>query len=150
MGYYQHYLFSNNNVSQISLKNLNSIEYKVLTGSDPLDIVRTDNGGKVFINNLQTNPMDGKYPDIIHQYLTSFVPGKSSDVLVTSSKDFHFGKVPRLGWRFGYHRGSHGGPSDQEMTFNSIVTGSDSSYVYNNPIRSKDLIKKCLDSSCYY
>ena len=84
------------------------------------------------------------YPDILHQYLTSYVPNRSSDVIITSSDGYQFGKIPRIGWRFGYHKGTHGGPSFDEMVFSPIIFGGCRDKKDIPLMRSKDLIKKVL------
>ena len=141
---FRHFVFSKNGISCINTQDPCSVGYNVIKGDDPLEIIDSRVGKKININDLQATPLDGMYPDIIHQYLTSYVPNRSPDVLLTASGEYHFSKAPGINWRLGYHRGSHGGPSSDEMIFSAIATGSAENVVYNDLVRSKDLISKCL------
>ena len=138
----KHYIFSKFGISEISVQDNNVINYKLLSGNDPLEILNSLKTISFEINSLDAAMINKKYPDVIHQYLTSFVSGRSSDVLVTSAETYHFGKVPRIGWRLGYHRGSHGGPSYDEMIVSAIVTGINN--ISNIPLRSRDLLNTVL------
>lgn len=138
----KHYIFSKFGISEISIQDNNVINYKLLSGNDPLEILNSLKTVSFNINILDATMINKKYPDVIHQYLTSFVSGRSSDVLVTSDESYHFGKTPRIGWRFGYHMGSHGGPSYDEMVVSAIVTGNNN--IANIPLRSKDLLNTVL------
>jgi hypothetical protein len=112
--------------------------YSILDGMDPLGIL----SGEAQSEYLDlTAPMidRGYYPDILHQFLRSHIPGRSGDMLIMAAPDVHFGRGPRLGWRFGYHRGSHGGPFEDEV----MVAAAHRGMRFNQdiPIRSADLLR---------
>ncbi len=111
------------------------VTYQVLAESDPLNIV----GSQLKTELDLSVPMiaQGYYPDFLHQIMHSHVDGRSGDLLVFPSPQFHFGRAPRMGFRFGYHRGSHGGPLKEEVLVTGICAGF---HLDNRPIRLADLL----------
>ncbi len=133
-----HYIFSREGISSIERIGAKQIIYRKVEGSDPLELL-TGNDNVLEIENLD-EPIDGKYPDIIHQYLGSYIEGRSCDVIITAAGKYHFSNAPRFGWRFGYHRGSHGGATREEMMFSAIVADNSEPKRIDTIVRSKDLI----------
>lgn len=113
-------------------------EYEVISGSDPLGLL----SGAVTreLLDLSTPMVDrGFYPDIVHQFSRSQVADRSGDLLVMASRTYHFGHGPRVGWRFGFHRGSHGGPFEEELLVAVAYRGVEYS---NAPARSAELLAR--------
>lgn len=115
------------------------IQYKVVWGSDPLGILKSD---QEQIFDLTVPMLDGYYPDFLHQLTHSYVPKRSGDLLLFPSRKFHFGKAPRIGFRLGFHRGTHGGPFPEEMLVFGIVKGAK---IENKPIRMADVLSAVID-----
>jgi len=136
-----HFILANQGIAKLSLASPTEIEYGVVTGDDPLDLLNGGRAARFTGDVLDDSVQQQRYPDLLHQYLDSYVPARSADVLVTSAPTYHFGMAPRLAWRFGYHRGSHGGPSREEMLFSAIGFGSTAT-IDNSPLRSKDLLRR--------
>jgi len=107
---------------------------KLLDGVNPL-------GAELMGNiNLSEPVLDkGKYPDFLHQIMRSYVTGRSGDLFLFAAKDFHFGVSPRIGWNFGRHKGTHGGPFEDEVMVAAICYGFD--VPKKSGIRSADLIQ---------
>ena len=99
------------------------LTYEVRSGSDPLALTSAEAPTLA----IPSVPLMGKYPDFLHQYSRSYVEGRSA---------------PRLGWRFGYHRGTHGGPSVDEVVVSAIYKGQVSNIDRVKPIRSADLLQE--------
>lgn len=57
---------------------------------------------------------DPRYPDLDGRYLRSHIPGRSPRLLVFAPEGHYFSDGWRLGYGFGAHHGSHGGPSRAE------------------------------------
>lgn len=139
-----HYIFSNQGVTQINKISDTNVKYQLLENTDPLGIL--SGSSEIIINpeEFSTVNLEWNYPDIIYQYLTSGVSTRSPDAFVTSSGDYHFGKTPRIGWNFGYHKGSHGGPTQEEMLVSAIFTGQFPSDL-NAVKRTKDVLPSILN-----
>lgn len=114
------------------------LTYEVRSGSDPLALTSAEAPTLA----IPSVPLMGKYPDFLHQYSRSYVEGRSADILLFADNDTHFGSVPRLGWRFGYHRGTHGGPSVDEVVVSAIYKGQVSNIDRVKAIRSADLLQE--------
>ena len=114
------------------------LTYEVRSGSDPLALTSAEAPTLA----IPSVPLMGKYPDFLHQYSRSYVKGRSADILLFADNDTHFGSVPRLGWRFGYHRGTHGGPSVDEVVVSAIYKRQVSNIDRVKPIRSADLLQE--------
>jgi Type I phosphodiesterase / nucleotide pyrophosphatase len=94
--------------------------YSVHSGVDPLGLIST---GSAQLDLRKPAVTLGRYPDFLHQFLRSDVPGRSGDMLVLASSGTHFSRAPRVAWRFGYHRGSHGGPFSDEVLVAAAFRG---------------------------
>ncbi|MHB8581526.1 MAG: alkaline phosphatase family protein [Ignavibacteriaceae bacterium] len=138
-----HFIFSSQGISCLEVKESDNITYRLIEGKDPLELLNNIVAINLNIKEPSEILSHTVYPDILHQYLKSYVPHRSSDVVIVSASDVHFGKVPRLGWRFGYHKGSHGGPTRNEMLLSSIATGITKNIDPKKPVRLQDLISKC-------
>ena len=112
--------------------------YHVVAGTDPLNL-GPNHSSQEF--DLSEPMVDGIYPDILHQISKSFVRGRSGDLLLLASAGRHFGQAPRLAWRMGYHRGSHGGPFADEILVSAIYRGV-TTETSTGPIRSADLLER--------
>jgi hypothetical protein len=134
-----HRISSVDGTSQITITgSSDSINYEVLSGSDPLDLVH----GAVELN-VQV-PTLARYPDFVSQYLDSVVPGRSPTILGFSKPGHYFALGPRPAWRLGFHQGSHGGPLPEEVLVSAIVqTPTDNLKTLLSPIRSRDLLGYC-------
>jgi len=115
-----------------------SVSYEVDDGEDPLGL---DVGPRSVLN-LQSPMLTGKYPDVLHQIARSFASGRSGDLLLLAAAGTHFGRTPRLAFRFGYHRGSHGGPFPDEILVSAgFRLPSGERMPDRSPIRSADLLR---------
>lgn len=122
-------------VSSWTNKSERMAKYEVTSGDDPLGLTKEP----MSIFNLSAPQIQtGKYPDILHQIMRSYVPGRSGDMLIFPSCAYHFGSAPRFGWRLGYHRGSHGGPHFDEVMVAVPYKGFD---IDDRPIRSAELLR---------
>jgi hypothetical protein len=83
----------------------------------------------------------GPYPDFLHQMWRAYSPGRTGDLVVFAAEGFHFGKAPRLAWRFGYHRGSHGGASEDELLVTAVHRGFGDVFRGIGVVRSADLLR---------
>lgn len=137
-----HFFLSRRGIARLTIHDAATGKYELMAESDPAYMLGSS--PQKFVNLAHPPRLDSSYPDIIHQYLTSFVSHRSSDVVISASADYHFGNTPRIAWRLGYHKGSHGGATRDEMLFSAISTGSAFQTVQDNPIRSKDLLRLCF------
>ena len=137
---------SSKGVSALEVKSNKFASYKLETGEDPLQLLQPGNKEEI-INYSEINPntLDSKYPDLINQFLNSFLPESNIDLIITSKSKYHFGVAPRFGYRFGYHRGSHGGPSSDEMLFPAIIHSKNKKGISDFPIRSNSLLNILLN-----
>lgn len=133
-----HYIFSREGIARINSIDDIKVDYEIVKGNDPLGLIVGETKSRRIDD--YRNPIDGKYPDIIHQYLTSITKDRSIDVVVTASGQYHFSIAPRIGWRLGFHHGSHGGATREEMMFSAILTDNTSSKKHTGIVRSRDLI----------
>lgn len=115
--------------------------YTVTSGSDPLRLA-LDESGTI---DLDTPRLDQPYPDFVAQYLSSIVPGRSAPILAFAQPNRYFTTGPRPAWRFGFHRGSHGGPLADEVLVSAIVQRAEAraGEMPNGPVRSRDLLRFC-------
>lgn len=110
------------------------MHYEIDHGCDPLGILKTS---QAEVLNLTTPMLDGPYPDFLNQLTHSHVPTRSGDLILFSSREYHFGKAPRIGFRLGFHRGTHGGPFPEEMIVSGVVKGIK---IESNVIRMADIL----------
>ncbi len=109
---------------------------RMLDGRDPLGLVE---GDETTVSMNDPNRLRWRYPDVLYQYRASHVEGRSASLLLTAAADYHFSHGPRLGWRFGYHRGSHGGPLPDEILVAAAYRGPGSALAPSG-VRSEDLL----------
>jgi hypothetical protein len=119
---------------------LDRISYSWQGQQDPLSVSVCVAEIELDISSPLVGP-DVPYPDIIHQFLRSNVPGRSGDLLILASDGVHFGRGPRLGWRLGFHRGSHGGASAEEVVVAAAFRGT-LAEIIDGPVRSADLLAR--------
>lgn len=115
----------------------NWFTYRLLDGHDPLGLTRDEASVAMPLSSLSPG---GHYPDFLHQYYHSHVDGRSSPLLVFAEKDTHFGRGPRIGWRLGFHRGTHGGPFEDEVVVAGAYKGPNRSDL-DQPVRSAELLR---------
>lgn len=115
------------------------VRYEVIDGRDPLAL--TQPGMAVELDLSNPSGVDGPYPDFLHQYLRSHVPMRSSPILLFAAADTHFGRGPRVGWRMGFHRGTHGGPFSEEVVVAGAYRG-DMLFDPSLPLRSADALRR--------
>lgn len=115
------------------------MRYQVARGSDPLGVLKSNQEQTL---DLSVPILDGYYPDFLHQLTHSYVPKRSGDLILFPSREFHFGKAPRIGFRLGFHRGTHGGPFPEEMLVSGIVKGTE---IENKVIRMADVLSTVID-----
>lgn len=115
-------------------------EYVVSLGQDPLGLVPDQRPYELDLR--VPNVGQGFYPDVLHQFLRSHVPGRSGEMLLLAGPETHFSRGPRLGWRFGYHRGSHGGPFDEEVVVAGAFRGAPGRISAGAAVRSADLLAR--------
>jgi hypothetical protein len=135
-----HYVYSAVGAAKVRELSGNRCEYTTIGAGDPLGMTSSHETHLIDLSNPASDCTLSEFPDVLNQYLTSRVPERSADLLLSASSDYHFGSAPRIAWRLGYHRGSHGGPTRSEMVFPAIVTSVNPGAVVANPTRSKDLI----------
>ncbi len=111
-------------------------DYKVLAGADPLGLEETTT-----IDLTSPRPQD-RYPDFVNQYLGSHVVGRSAPILGFAKRGNHFGWGPRIGWRLGNHRGSHGGPLPEEVIVSALAMLPHRPQL-DSVVRSGDLLREC-------
>lgn len=116
------------------------MHYEVECGYDPLGILKP-NQKEIF--DLSLPMLDGFYPDFLHQLTHSYVPNRSGDLILFPSRNYHFGKAPRIGFRLGYHRGTHGGPFPEEMIVSGVVKGAK---IEDRAIRMADILCTVIES----
>lgn len=116
-----------------------SLLYKAEAGRDPLDLLGPESR-EILLNPTSVGRLDSKYPDFLHQYSRSHVPGRSSEVLVFAARDTNFQNAPRIGYRAGYHRGTHGGPFGSDVVVSAAARGWPSESG-SRPVRSADLLR---------
>jgi hypothetical protein len=109
------------------------------TSTDPLGLLRPGETEDI-LDMCQPVIGRGPYPDVIHQYMRSHVAGRSGDMLLFAGPGYHFGKSPRIAWRFGYHRGSHGGPFEDEVMVSAVHRGFGD--VPDEPVRAACLLRR--------
>ena len=83
--------------------------------------------------------VDWRFPDIV-PIPASYVTHRSAPVLVTAAAGHDFGRGPRLGWRWGFHRGSHGGPLQDEILVSAVYRGPNRVPDIKGGVRSQDLL----------
>lgn len=104
-----HFLISKSGQSQFNANSTSIYNYKVVEGEDPAQILystykdRTDIDKNEIIN------------IILKQYVSSHVEYRSPDAILVAADQAQFSLAPRIGYRLGYHRGSHGGFTSDEM-----------------------------------
>ena len=141
-----HIVLSESGLCRIEVDSPSRARYRCEEGTDPIGIL-PGAGSSMLIDlrkPLLLSDTSG-YPDIISQYLDSYVPGRSPQVLLTAARSYHFGHSPRIGWRLGFHRGSHGGPLPEEMLTAAVAKGWACEGL--GPIRIQDLIATFLSES---
>lgn len=114
--------------------------YQLEWGHDPLGILKSS---QEKILDLSSPMLKGNYPDFLHQLTHSYVPNRSGDLILFSSREFHFGKAPRIGFRLGFHRGTHGGPFPEEMVVSGVVKGVK---IENKAVRMADILRMVTES----
>ena len=129
-------IFTENGNSEMLISDTGDIRYRLFAGTDPLNITQ-DFSPLVFMNG--STPSMGAFPDFLHQYSKSHVDSRSAELLLFAAEGTHFGVTPRLGWRFGFHQGTHGGPSSDEVVVSAAYKG-DTFIDGSRPIRSADLL----------
>lgn len=130
-------IFSKVGKSVLRIANGNPVSYEVCSGSDPIGLTSIGQP----LTSFGASPLvAGPYPDFLHQYARSHVYGRSADLLVFAENDTHFGVVPRVGWRLGYHRGTHGGPSRDEVIVSAVYKG-DAQVDGNVAVRSARILQ---------
>lgn len=132
-----HILFFSDAGEAVAEYSDSNIRYEVQSGVDPL--------GKGFEEGATRMSREepylvGPYPDLLAQISSSFYERRSGDILVLAGDDTHFGLAPRAGWRLGYHRGTHGGPTLDEVLVRAVQRGFD--VPLTEPIRSAELLGK--------
>jgi hypothetical protein len=110
------------------------VNYRTLSGIDPLGMKSNET---VDLSDLR---LQDQYPDFIAQYLNSIVLGRSAPLLGFAKRGHQFGWGTRLGWRFGNHRGSHGGPLREEVLVSGIAM-SNTSPRSDSWLRSRDFLR---------
>lgn len=115
-----------------------SAEYSLLSGLDPLCLL---NGSDSAHFDLARPLLRGPYPDFLHQMWRSYSAGRTGDLVVFAAEGFHFGKAPRLAWRLGYHRGSHGGAFEDELLVTAAHRGFGEVFRGIDVVRSADLLR---------
>ena len=140
--------FSEYGSSEVTLVNEHDLNYNLLSGDDPLSVLDSSEGSTVTIPHFRANRPDlsQRYPDILRQTFDSWVEGRSGSILLMASPGFHFGMSPRVAWRLGHHRGSHGGPLPEEVIVAAMVRGVQLQSNSDTPIHSSELIG-LLDST---
>ena len=113
-----------------------SVLYEIIYGSDPLEMLLHSTSENINLSEPIINR--GLYPDFLHQVMRSYVENRSGDMLLFPSKGHHFGTAPRIGFRLGFHRGSHGGPTEEETIVSAAYKGFD---IEDCPIRAADLLR---------
>lgn len=116
------------------------MRYQLEWGCDPLGILKSS---QEEILDLTSPMLDGYYPDFLHQLTHSYVPKRSGDLILFPSRKFHFGKAPRIGFRLGFHRGTHGGPFPEEMIVSGVVKGAK---IEKKAIRMADVLRVMTES----
>lgn len=116
------------------------MHYEIKWGCDPLGILKSS---QKEILNLSVPMLDGFYPDFLHQLSHSYVPKRSGDLIIFPSRKYHFGKAPRIGFRLGFHRGTHGGPFPEEMIVSGVVKGTKFA---DEAIRMADILCAMIES----
>lgn len=122
--------------SVATLKDESLHDYYITSGDDPIGYAHRS----VMERNPLKTPQLGRFPDFLHQYLRSHVNGRSAELLIFAENDTHFGVTPRVGWRLGYHRGTHGGPSVDEVVVSAVYKG-EADIDSEAPTRSADILK---------
>ena len=115
--------------------------YKLLGGNDPLGLT----GERSSTLDLTHPLLESPYPDFLAQYLDSLVLCRSPAIMAFSKAGRYFTAGPRIAWRFGFHRGSHGGPRREEVVVQALAQSPllPSQAIVMAPVRSKDLLKVC-------
>jgi predicted heme/steroid binding protein len=133
-------------MARANLVNGSDLQYTVIAGDDPLGIVDRAVSSTVTFHSFQDHSPDlsQRYPDILRQTFESWVEGRSGDMLIMASSGYHFGTSPRMAWRLGNHRGSHGGPLREEVTVAAIARGMNSSIDPDAPVHSSDLVERLM------
>lgn len=114
---------------------IKQVSYRVIQGDDPLGINRNRHESIINLSIPSVTMYD--YPDFLHQIMRSYVENRSGDMMIFPSKKFHFGRAPRIGFRFGFHKGTHGGLFPDEMVVSAICKGFD---IENKPVRLAELM----------
>ena len=117
---------------------VDGLEYSVVDGTDPLGLI---DSARIAFPDLRNPSIQGRYPDFLHQYLHSYVPGRSSQLLIFAAKSTNFVNGPRVGYRFGYHRGTHGGPFAEDVLVAAAVRGCQPENA-ERPVRSAALLRE--------
>lgn len=141
-----HLLLSSKGSCSIEVISGSLARYTMEEGADPIGLL-TDARPSADIHLEQPLLTSGSedYPDIIAQYLVSYVPDRSPSVLITAADNYHFGRSPRIGWRLGFHRGSHGGASSEEMLTAAVARGWAEGI--DGPVRIQDFLTAFLAES---
>lgn len=116
------------------------MRYQLEWGRDPLGILKSS---QEKILDLSSPMLEGNYPDFLNQLTHSYVSNRSGDLILFPSREFHFGKAPRVGFRLGFHRGTHGGPFPEEMVVSGVVKGAK---IDNKAIRMADILRMVIES----
>ena len=139
-------IVSKTGISNFEVIDNEFVNYILESGDDPLHLDHSKNKIiKINYSEINSNTINSKYPDLINQFLDSFIPESNIDMLITSKDNYHFGIAPRVGYRMGFHRGTHGGPSSAEMLFPAIIHSNNLKGVTEIPIRSKNLLNILLN-----
>lgn len=135
-----HYVISKSGMSKLTSSGRHVDKYQLVDGVDPLGILQSNWSHESDYNDIRSS-IHWRHPDVLVQYLSSYVPGRSPDMIVTAANDYHFSPAPRIAWRFGFHRGSHGAPSREEMLTFAIYRGRDSvTRLEDGPVRIWDIL----------
>ncbi len=132
----QSYVADRRGMSRIEYCDAVSARVTVMEGDDPLGLTTSSR----IIEYDDPRRVDWRFPDIVYQYRASYVAGRSASVLVTAAAGYDFGRGPRLGWRWGFHRGSHGGPLQDEILVSAVYRGPNRVSEVEGGVRSQDLL----------
>jgi hypothetical protein len=100
------------------------LSYRIEHGSDPLGVCGDSPG--TWLPDFRNRPPDlnQNYPDALRLIIDSWVRERSGTILLLAAQGCQFGLSPRVAWRLGKHRGSHGGPFPVEVIVSAIFRPS--------------------------
>ena len=131
----QSYVADRNGIRESSIAKPASALVTLVEGTIPWDLLRR-------VASLSTTIRDESIgaSRTSYQYRASYVTHRSAPVLVTAAAGHDFGRGPRLGWRWGFHRGSHGGPLQDEILVSAVYRGPNRVPDIKGGVRSQDLL----------